>query len=94
MSLKLSKLHEKLTENKKMYEKYTACPILSLEFRSELPIFDQNFLFPIGIMDCRSEKQNSDRNSGFSIKNSIFQFDFSNFFYDNKIKQKMKMLKR
>ena len=71
---------KKLTENRKMHEKYTTCPILSLEFRSELPISDRNFSSPIGIMDCRLENPNSDRNSGFSIENPVFRFEI--FFYE------------
>ena len=54
MQLNLSKLHEKLTENKKMHENYTAYPILSLEFRSTLPIFNRKNKISIRILDFRS----------------------------------------
>ena len=46
-----------------MHEKWTACPIKPLEFRSELPFSDQKFL-------------TADRNSGNPIGNLEFQSEF------------------
>ena len=54
-----------------MHEKYTACPIQSLEFQSELPISDRKYRIPIG-------------NPVFRFDFSIFYFIFIiNFFNQN-----------
>ena len=68
-----------LNESRKMHKNTFACPILSLEFKSEVQISDQESILPISIMDYRSEIQNSDRNSGFPIGNPVFQWTFDFF---------------
>ena len=62
MSLNLSKLHEKLTENRKMHEKIyrmsdfvAGIPIEIANFRSKFPIFDRHSGLPIEKIEFRSK---------------------------------------
>ena len=77
-----------------MHEKWTACPIWTIEipigiafFRSEFPITDRISGNPIENLEIRSEIWISDRKSGFPIRFPIFQFSIFFFFVKEKTKK-------
>ena len=106
MQLNLSKSYENRIKFEKMHEKWTACPIWTIEipigiafFRSEFPITDRKSGNPIGNLD--SEIQFADPNSGNPIENLEFRseiwisdpisnFPIFDFFFQKLINEKNK----